>query len=62
MTRETFSCGDFQVPMAEITDLNIHGQKGIVFTANKQYYELRPAENCNALKFHLFYHTLKENT
>ncbi len=62
MTRETFSCGNFQVPMADITDLNIHGQKGIVFTANKQYYELRPAENCNALKFHLFYHALKENT
>lgn len=60
MTRDILCCGDFHVSMEEITDLNIHGQKGIVFTADKKYYELRPAEGFNALKFHLFYHRRKE--
>lgn len=59
MTRESLRCGDFEVPLSDITDLNIHGQKAIVFTARRQYYELRPAEGFNALKFHLFYHECK---
>ena len=61
MTRESLCCGDFQVSMRDISDLNIHGQKAIVFTADRKYYELRPAEGFNALKFHLFYHSWKEN-
>ena len=59
MTTETLRCGDFEIPLSEISDLNIHGQKAIVFTARRQYYELRPADGCNALKFHLFYHSCK---
>ena len=60
MTASFLRCGDFQVALEEIADLNIHGQKAIVFTAQRTYYELRPAEGCNALKFHLFYHSWKE--
>ena len=60
MTAAFLRCGDFQVALEEIADLNIHGQKAIVFTANRTYYELRPAEGFNALKFHLYYHSCKE--
>ena len=59
MTPEIFRCGALEIPMADISDLNIHGQKAIVFTAQRQYYELRPAEGFNALKFHLYYHGCK---
>jgi len=59
MTREGLRCGDFEVALSDITDLNIHGQKAIVFTAHRKYYELRPGEGFNALKFHLFYHSCK---
>lgn len=54
-------CGDFQIALADINDLNIHGQKAVVFTAHKTYYELRPAPGLNALKFHLYYHCRKNN-
>lgn len=60
MTAEYLRCGDLQIPLADISDLNIHGQKAVVFTAKRTYYELRPAEGFNALKFHLFYHCWKE--
>ena len=59
MTPEIFRCGALEIPMADISDLNIHGQKAIVFTAQRHYYELRPAEGFNALKFHLYYHGCK---
>lgn len=61
MTRDFLRCGDFQVALRDITDLNIHGQKAIVFTAQRTYYELRPAQGFNALKFHLFYHACKNH-
>ena len=60
MTAEFLRCGDFQVALKDINDLNIHGQKAIVFTAQRAYYELRPAAGYNALKFHLFYHCWKK--
>ena len=35
------------------------GQKNLVFTANKTYYQLTPAEGANCLKFLLYYETYK---
>lgn len=61
MGAETFSCGDFSVDMKEITDLAMHGQKAIVFSVNKDYYELIPAEGSNGLKFFLYYEEWKNN-
>ena len=31
--------------------MSIHGRRGLVFTAQKQYYELVPSAEANALKF-----------
>ncbi len=55
LSAETLSCGEVTIPCAQITDLAMHGQKAIVFTANKTYYELLPSEDSNALKFFLYY-------
>lgn len=48
-------CGDISIPMSEISELAMHGQRAIVFTAGKEYYELLPSEEANALKFYLYY-------
>lgn len=53
------TCGQFEVPLAEINDLAMHGQKALVFSANKAYYELILADQCNALKFFLYYEQYK---
>jgi len=60
MSGEVLCCGDWEVPMAKITDLAMHGQRAIVFTAEKQYYELIPKKGSNALKFFRYYQMYKE--
>lgn len=61
MSGESLRCGDWEVPMEKITDLAMHGQRAIVFSSNKQYYELIPERGANALKFFLYYHLVKES-
>lgn len=48
-------CGDLQFPLDEISDLAMHGKRAIVFTVHKDYYELIPSDEANALKFMLLY-------
>ena len=62
MTAESLRCGDTEFPMAEIYDLAMHGQRVLVFTAGKTYYELTMDEHTNALKFFLFYNACKQQT
>ena len=45
--------------MNDITELAIHGKRGIVFSIKKEYYELKPAEGSNAYKFVLLYNAYK---
>ena len=59
MSGDRLCCGAWEVPMQKITDLAMHGQRAIVFTADKQYYELVPAAGSNALKFFLYYNLVK---
>lgn len=61
MTGETMRCGEWEVPMEKITDLAMHGQRAIVFTADRKYYEVIPTKGSNALKFFLYYNLVKEN-
>lgn len=53
LSAEALTCGDTVIPMSEISNLDIHGKQGLVFTAGKTYYELKPSGN--ALKFFLLY-------
>ena len=59
MDTQALRCGDMDFPMNTITDLAMHGQHAIVFTAGKVYYELIVDEGCNALKFFLYYNACK---
>lgn len=38
-------CGQAQIPLADISELDIHSKNVIVFTAGKAYYELSPEGN-----------------
>lgn len=60
MDGENLRCGETVIPFDIITDFVMHGKKGIVFTAGKEYYELKPADGFNALKFVLLYEALKK--
>jgi len=60
MDTEFLCCGDVEIPMAEISDLAMHGQHSLVFTAGSTYYDLRPADESNALKFFLYYQAYKQ--
>ena len=59
MDGESLCCGDAEIPVDSITDLAMHGQRALVFTANKQYYELVPAKGSNSFKFFLYYDHVK---
>ena len=60
MTADFLRCGDMEFPMDEVYDLAMHGQRALVFTAGKTYYELIIAEKTNALKFFLRYNACKQ--
>ena len=60
MSNDVLRCGEWEMPMSQITDLAMHGQRAIVFTAEKQYYELIPEQGSNALKFMLYYTEYKQ--
>lgn len=53
-------CGDKIIEFDTITDFVMHGRMGIVFTADSEYYELKPHEGYNALKFVLLYDAYKK--
>ena len=59
MDGENLICDDKVIPFDSITDFVMHGRMGIVFTAGKEYYELKPEEGFNALKFVLLYEAYK---
>ena len=60
MSENALRCGSFCAPMYQITELAMHGQRHIVFTADGCYYDLAISEGANALKFWLYYLELKE--
>lgn len=55
-------CGDFAVPLESVTDLAMHGQKTIVFTACGKYYELILPPQHNVLRFWLYYLEIKKRS
>lgn len=60
ISAEAITCGDVSLPIADITELAMHGRHAVVFSAGKTYYELICKEG-NMLKFHLSYDQHKAN-
>lgn len=59
MTKDTLICGEVNIPMSEISDLAMHGQNALVFSAGKDYYEAITPKETNALKYMLYYQAVK---
>lgn len=55
LSGDSLTCGDIKFPLDQISDLAMHGKRAIVFTVQKDYYELIPSAEANALKFMLLY-------
>jgi 1-acyl-sn-glycerol-3-phosphate acyltransferase len=60
MTPQELRCGSWCMPLSEITDLAMHGQRKVVFTADHTYYELEILPGANALKYMLYYQALQQ--
>lgn len=57
MTASALRCGDTEIPVDSISEMDIHGNHALVFTSEKTYYELKPTGN--AYKFLLLYRAVK---
>ena len=63
LTSSSLTCGGTEIALDEINEMSIHGRRGLVFTAQKNYYELVPFAEANALKFLWLYEEYtKRNT
>lgn len=60
LSRDSLICGDKEILLSEISDMGIHGRHELVFSAQKTYYELRPGDGSNALKFLWLYEGYKK--
>lgn len=59
LSKEELTCGDTTIKLHDITDMAMHGRRTLVFSTAKDYYELIPAPESNALKFHMLYQMYK---
>lgn len=48
-------CNDTLIPLDDISVMDIHGRRAIVFAVDKTYYELVTTDGSNALKYLLYY-------
>jgi len=59
LSSESLACGNTVIPLEDISNLAMHGKRGIVFSTPAAYYELIPEQTSNALKFMLLYNAYK---
>ena len=59
MNKDSLVCGGYEIPMEDISDLAMHGQNALVFSVGKEYYEAITPKETNALKFMLYYRSVK---
>ena len=62
MDGDRLACGEVQIPLADITDMDMHGKNALVFSVKSTYYELIPDRSAGALKFHMMYQCYKYGT
>lgn len=59
MDNEMLKCGDVEIPVADISDMGIHGRHALVFSVKGTYYELLPAHEFSVQQFLLYYNCVK---
>lgn len=59
LSARQLQCGGTVIPLADMSDPDLHGRYALVFSAGKTYYEVRPADKANTLKFLLLFQAYK---
>lgn len=57
---DVLKCDDYEIPVADIADMGIHGRHALVFSAKGTYYELLPAHEFSIQQFLLYYNCVKK--
>lgn len=60
MTKNSLRCADKEIELSAIMDMAIHGRHALVFSTDKDYYELLPCEDSNTIKFLFLYDAYKK--
>ena len=60
INNEMLKCADLEIPVADISDMGIHGRHALVFNVKGTYYELLPADEFSIQQFLLYYNCCKQ--
>lgn len=60
ISRQALRCGEVEIPMDSISDMAIHGRHALVFSVNRKYYELLPAEEFSIQQFLQYFEACKK--
>ena len=61
LSTESLKCGEIEIQLEEISELSMRGQRAVLFTVGKTYYELIPEAGFNALKFMLYFNEHRQH-
>jgi len=59
LSAQMLSCGETEIPLEDILDMQIHGRHALVFSTRSRYYELVSPES-NMVKFMLLYNAYRQ--
>ncbi len=62
LSPDGLSIGERNFPIESINDMAFHGRRVVVFSSGKEYFELRPADGINAVKFPMLFGYLKKQS
>ena len=59
MDNSAFRCGEKEFALDTVSELAMHGRRALVFTAEKEYFELLLPKGSNAIKYLLYFNAYK---
>ena len=60
INNDVLRCADVEIPLADISDMGIHGRHALVFSVKSTYYELLPADEFSIQQFLMYYNCVKQ--
>ncbi len=58
----SLTCGSTVFGLDQIPDMAMHGKDALVFSCNNEYYEITPVQECNVLRFLLYFQAYKNQS
>ena len=60
ISNDVLKCDGVELPLADISDMGIHGRHALVFNVKGTYYELIPADEFSIQQFLLYFNCVKQ--